>query len=141
MDNETLLLLNEKKSEQEMEFLFALKALKENTQMLDNAFVFEKMVYVLNHMKPNVTQLEPPNILMVAKAVDYLNKNFGKIDFHQEIKMYIAHIAFDEGWFTLPDVLSFAENQLDLLHVKIELDEEQKALQDLKHKAVAMYLK
>lgn len=140
MDNDTILLLNETKSEQELEFLFALKALKANPSLLENAFTFEKLVYVLNKQKPNVTHLEPPNILMIAKAIDFLKKDDPDIEFHREIAMYIACIAHEEGWIKLPEILSFADSQLALLTVEHELDEEQKALQDLKHKAVKMYL-
>lgn len=142
MDNETILLINETKSEDELELIFALKALKENSLILENAFTFEKIVYVLNKIKPNVTYLELPNILMIAKAVQYLNKNYNdNIEWHPEIKMYIAYIAKEEGWVKLPKILSFADHELSLLNINIELDEEQKILQDLKHKAVEMYLK
>jgi hypothetical protein len=141
LDNESILLISEGKySEQELEKIFALKALKENPGILGNAFTFEKLVYVLNGLKPNVMMLEPPTILHIAKAIKFLQNEFLDHKWHPEIKQYIAHVAYEEGWFTLPEILLFAQNELNSLHQNIELDEEQKEIQKLKHLAIEKYL-
>lgn len=141
MDNESVVLINEKLTELQLEKLFALKALRENPGILGNVFSFEKLVYVLNGCKPNVDVLEPPTILHVAKAIQFLNKNYSdNLDWHTEIKKYIACIAHDEGWHTLPEILNFAQNDLDELQKNVELDAEQQKFQELKHKAVKEYL-
>ena len=137
MDNETILLINDNKlTEIQLERIFALKALNENPGILENVFTFEKLVYVMNGLKPNVVMFDPPTILHIAKAVRALDLK----DLNSEIKKFIAHLAFEEGWFDLPGVLSFAQPELDEISNRIVLDEDQKVMQKLKHKAVEKYL-
>lgn len=141
MDNESIILLSEgKHSEQELEKIFALKALQENPGILGNAFTFEKLCYVLNDLKPNITALEPPTILHIVKAVQFLEKQFPDHNWHPEIKQYIAYVAHEEGWVKLPSLLLFAQHELDMLHQNLDLDDDQKKLQELKHLAVDKYL-
>ena len=137
-DNETLYLeLHKTKSEQELEKLFALKALKDNPLILENVLSFEKLCYALNHIKGNFNAFEPASLLMIAKTIKDINHK----DFNNEIKQYIAHIAWSEGWINLPEILSFSQNELDSLNNKHELDEEQKQIQAMKHNALDQYLK
>lgn len=141
LDNETILLINnEKLNENQLEKLFALKALKENPSILDNVFSFEKLVYVLNDIKPNIDFFEPPTILHIAKAIKFLSEQYPDHQWHFEINQYIAHIAHEEGWVSLPAILSFAQDALKELHKNTEFDEEQLKIQNLKHKAVEKYL-
>lgn len=142
LDNETILLINEKLNESQLERIFALKALKENPLILDNVFTFEKLVYVLNDIKPNVDFFEPPTILHIAKAIKFLLEEYPDHKWHFEINQYIAHIAHEEGWVILPTVLSFVQEALTELqkNKEIELDAEQLKIQELKHKAVEKYL-
>ncbi len=136
-DNETLLLINEKLSEIQLERVFALKALSVNPEILDNPVVFEKMVYVLNEIKPNFEAFNPPTTLQVAKAASML----GSRTWHPDIVKYIAHIAHEEGWVEMPSILSFANEELKSLHAgDYTLDEDQQKVQYLKHKAVELYL-
>jgi hypothetical protein len=137
MENDTIVLINDGKlTETQLERIFALRALKNNPEILENVFTFEKLVYVMNGLKPNVDIFDPPTILHIAKAVHELHLT----DLNFEIRMFIAHIAFDEGWVTLPKVLSFAQPELDELSNEIELDEDQQAMQNMKHKAIEKYL-
>lgn len=146
MDNETIILINDGKlSENQLEKTFALKALLNNPGILGNIFSFEKLVYVLNNMKPNVETFEPPTILHIAKAIQHLNLHyFHDLDidknWHPEIKRYIAYLAQEEGWVYLPEILKFAQEDLNEISHAVELDEEQKQVQELKHKAVQKYL-
>lgn len=144
MDNETIVLINNNKiPEIELEKYFALKALKENPGILGNFFTFEKLVYVLNNIKPNVDVWEPPSILMVAKAINELNK-LGQLpqQWESEVKEYISQLAYNEGWISLPEILGFAQNELDNIQPeKLDLTEQMKQLQELKHLAVREYLK
>jgi hypothetical protein len=140
-DNEAILLVNENKlSETELETLFALKALKAHPEILDSVLYFEKLVYVLNKLKPNTWSFEPVSILHLCKAFVFFHKEYPDKVWDREIVEYIAHIAYDEGWMTLPSNLIFAQNSLDLLGNRVTLDEEQLELQKLKHQAVEMYL-
>lgn len=59
-------------SEEKLEQLFALKALKGNPAILKNPFAFEKLCYALNGVKANFNSVEPASILMIAKAVKYI---------------------------------------------------------------------
>lgn len=137
MDNETIILINDGKlSETQLERVFALRALKANPGLLGNVFSFEKLVYVLNGVKPNVEIFDPPTILHIAKAV----RSLGEQEWHTEVKKYIAHLAKDEGWVYLPEVLSFAQPELNEISHSVELDEEQKQVQNMKHQAVEKYL-
>jgi hypothetical protein len=138
MLNDTAVLINDGKlSEIQLEKIFALKALKSNPGLLGNVFSFEKLVYVLNGVKPNVDIFDPPTILHIAKALHILGI---KEEWHTEIKKYIAHLAKEEGWVYLPKVLDFAQPELDEISHSVELDEEQKAIQKLKHQAIEKYL-
>ena len=137
MENDTIVLINNNRlSENQLEKIFALRALKANPELLENVFSFEKLVYVLNGDKPNITMFDPPTILHIAKAIKIL----GECTYHPEIEKYIAALAFEEGWVKLPEVLSFAQDDLDELLNDVELDEDQLAMQNLKHKAVLKYL-
>ena len=128
-------------SEEKLEQLFALKALKGNPAILKNPFAFEKLCYALNGVKANFNSVEPASILMIAKAVKYILDEVKDPDWNNEIKQYVAHVAHDEGWIKLPKLLSFAQAELDDVNVKIELDDEQKKIQGLKHEALERYLK
>ena len=113
-----------------------MKAIHANPGLLDNAFVFEKICYALNHTKPNVEYFEPASILQIAKAISKLPLH----TWNNEIKQYVAHIARQEGWVTLPKILLFAQHDLEMLSSSVELDEDQKKVQQLKHLAVEKYL-
>lgn len=142
LDNETILLFNNNKlSEDKLEKIFALKALNENKSLFENNwFAFEKLSNVLNNIKPNINILEPISVLQASKAIKVLTSNF-EFSPGQEVKQYIAHIAHEEGWAKLPDILNFCQNELNLLQPQsINLDDEQMKIQNLKHIAVAKYL-
>ena len=137
LENDTIILLNEGRlNENQLEKIFALRALKSNPGILGNIFTFEKLVYVLNGFKPNVDILEPSTILHITKAVKLL----GEQNWHREVKKYIAVLAFEEGWVKLPDILKFAQDDLDEISNKVELDEDQAKVQHLKHLAVERYI-
>lgn len=137
MENDTIVLINDGKlTETQLERIFALRALKNNPEILENVFTFEKLVYVLNGLKPNTDIFDPCTILHISKAV----KELGIENLNLEVKYYIAHLAKEEGWFKLPGVLSFAQPELDELSNDIELDKDQKDMQELKHKAIEKYL-
>lgn len=141
-DNETILLLNEGKySELDLEKMFALKAFNGNRTLFEsNWFAFEKLCNVLNDIKPNVNIMEPITLLQAAKAIKEIKKYCKDFNPEQEIRQYIANIAHEEGWYKLPEVLNFAQSELNMLQQNIELDEEQKKIQQLKHIAVEKYL-
>ncbi len=140
-DNETILLNNQDKSEQDLEELFAVKAIKHNPSILENPFSFEKVCYALNHRKPTFDYYEPASVLMMAKAIKILKDIVPNHNYDYEIRNYIAIHAHDEGWVELPEILSFANKELQDLNVKVELDEEMKQMQKMKHDAVSEYLK
>jgi len=142
MDNETLLLALPDKSEAEMERFFAEKAIRENPEaVLSSVVPFEKAVYVFNDLKPNFTTFEPLNTLCNAKAVHEIKKILPDWEFNSEINYYLAYIAWGEGWVKMPDVLSFAQTELDkIAPAHQELDEEQKKFQMLRHAAAEKYM-
>jgi len=138
LDNETIVLLSgDRATELELERHFALKALRHNPGILSNVTTFEKLCFVLNDIKPNMETFEPPCILVVAKALHELEKH---PEWNNEIVQFIAHIAHEEGWHTLPEILKFAQAALEDLQEDCELDEEQQKIQSLKHLAVKKYL-
>lgn len=138
IENETLRLLLPHKNEAEVEEFYAMQAMKANPALLDNAFTFEKFCYALNHTKPNFEVFEPATILHIAKAVSKIPEH----NWNNEIKQYVAHVAWEEGWVKLPDILNFAQNELDALHPgNFELNEDQLKIQELKHLAVERYLR
>jgi len=139
LDNETICLINEGRyTENEMEKIFALKALESNSGILDNVHTFSKLMQVMNNLKPSVETFEPISILVIAKGIKELRLQ--EHDFNNEIKFYIAHIAFEEGWIKLPEILNWAQEELDELSFEFELDEDITKMQELKHKAVERYL-
>jgi len=142
MDNETIVLINETMNEGQLEKLFALKALKQNPGILGNIHTFSKLMEVLNNVKPSVDLFEPINLLCIAKGVKELNlpKDF---DWHDEIRWYTSNIAHEEGFLQLPEILNFAQDQLDELNNYFdynELNEDQKKIQEMKHLAIKKYL-
>lgn len=141
MDNETIVLINNEGlyNENQLEKLFALKALKKNPGILGNVHTFQCLCYVLNGIKPNVTSFEPVTLLNIVKAVNEL-KMGEDFDWHDEIRQYIAHLAFEEGWINLPEILKFSQEQLDELNCEFEMDEDIQKMQELKHEAVKRYL-
>ena len=140
MDNETIVLIDDGKTpEAKLERLFALKAIKHNPELLDNPMVFEKLCFVFNDIKPNMESFEPPCILVIAKAMQILGQI--KTSWNNEITQYVAHIAQEENWVRLPDILIFAQEALEDLQSDYGiLDEDQKLMQSLKHNAVKHYL-
>ena len=148
MDNETVVLINHESknpiSELELEKYFAVKALNENPGILGNAFTFGLLCHVLNNIKPDTNTWEPPTVLMFAKAVDFLNKKMF-VDkphiWHPEICEYIAQISHAEGWVKLPEVLEFAQKELNNLQPKeVMLDDDGKENQKKKMDACYTYL-
>lgn len=138
-DNETLVLINEVMSESDLEKFFALKALKANPTILDNVYTFEKLCYVMNGEKPNVDFWDPPNSLQIAKTIKSLDLK--EYNWNNELRYFIAHILYDEGWVTPPVELDFITSELNELQSDdFELNEDGRKLQELKHKAVKRYL-
>ena len=144
-DNDTFLLENDGKlTESELEEIFVFKALGQNPGILGHTHSFMKVMEVLNGTKPNVDYFEPISILCIAKGIKILNSKLHEYmqnhAWHPEIKLLISCIAHDEGWIKLPDILSFAQNELDELQEEFEIDEEINKLQELKHWAIQKYL-
>ena len=120
-DNETIILNNPSVSDEDLEELFAIKALVNNPNcIIQNILGFEKFCFAVNGIIPNPDAVDIPNILMVAyavkKAEEVLKKKLLFIEpaDHTTI-VYIANVAFDEGWVKLPSILSFAQKELDKL--------------------------
>jgi len=120
-DNETIILNNPHLKDEELEELFAIKALAVNPNaVLQNIMAFEKFCFAVNGIIPNEEAVDIPNLLMVGyavkKAEEVLNKKllFEEPADHTTI-VYIANIAHYDGWVLLPPVLSFAQHQLDKL--------------------------
>lgn len=120
-DNETIILNNPSLSEEELEELFACKALVGNpTGVLQNVMAFEKFCFAVNGIIPNPESVDVPNVLMIAAAIQKAQKLLDKKELFTEVSdhntvCYIAHVAFDEGWVILPTILSFAQKELDKL--------------------------
>ena len=121
MDNETIILLNPDMSDEDLEELFAIKALIINPNaILQNCMAFEKFVFAVNKIIPNVDAVDIPNVLMIAyavkKAEEVLKRKllFEEPADHTTI-VYVANICWDEGWVILPNILHFAQHQLDKL--------------------------
>ena len=121
MDNETIILNNPDVSDEDLEELFAIKTLIGNPNViLQNCMAFEKFCFAVNGIIPNVEAVDIPNVLMMAYAVKkaeaVLNRKllFEEPADHTTI-VYIANVAWDEGWVKLPTILSFAQHQLDKL--------------------------
>jgi hypothetical protein len=120
-DNETVILNNPGTSDQDLEELFAIKALIHNPDMiLGNILAFEKFCWAVNGITSSPEIFDPPNLLMVAyaikKAEEVLHKKLLFIEPHEHTTLvFIANIAYNEGWVVLPSVLSFAQHQLNKL--------------------------
>jgi hypothetical protein len=121
MDNETIILLHPDLPDEDLEELFATKALYNNPNaILQNVMAFEKFCFAVNGEIPNPDAVDIPNVLMMACAVKKAEKIlhrkllFSEPADHTTI-VYIAHVAFDEGWVILPDILQFAQHELDKL--------------------------
>ena len=121
MDNETIILNNPSLTDEQFEELFAMKALAINPNaIITNVMAFEKFCFAVNGIIPNPEAVDIPNVLMIAGAIQkiesFLNKKltFSEPSEHT-VACYIAHVAFDEGWVILPNILSFAQNELNKL--------------------------
>lgn len=121
LDNETIILNNPDASDEELEKIFAIKALVGNPAgVLQNVMGWEKFCFAVNNIIPNPEAVDIPNVLMIAHAVQeaeqVLNKKllFNEPTEHMTI-VYIATVAFDEGWVILPRILNFAQNELNKL--------------------------
>ena len=120
-DNETLILNNPNSTDEELEELFAIKALIINPQMiLSNVMAFNNFCWAVNDIIPNVEAFDPPNLLMVAHAIQKIEEVLGKkplfLEPHEHTTIvFIANIGFDEGWVILPSILYFAQKELDKL--------------------------
>jgi hypothetical protein len=120
-DNETIILNNPDLSDEELEKVFAIKALIHNRNaVLQNVMAWEKFCFAVNDIIPDPEAVDIPNVLMVAyavkKAEEVLHTKllFEEPADHSTI-VYIANIAFYDGWVLLPTILSFAQHQLDKL--------------------------
>ena len=120
-DNETIILNHPGLKDEELEELFAIKALMVNPNaVLQNVNAWEKFCFAVNGIIPNTDAVDIPNVLMVACAVQK-----AETALHRKMLMtepadhttivYIANVAWDEGWVILPDLLHFAQKELDKL--------------------------
>jgi hypothetical protein len=120
-DNETLILNHSEMSDQDLEELFAMKALLVNPNgILQSVPGFEKFCFAVNGFIPNPETVDIPNVLMIAHAVDKAEKALNRKLLFTEpadhtVIVYIAHILYDEGWIIAPKILHFAQVQLDKL--------------------------
>ena len=120
-DNETIILNNPGTSDQDLEELFAIKALINNPNaILQNVVAFEKFCFAVNGLIPDPEVMDIPNVLMVAYAVkkieEVLKKKLILIEPADHFTIcYIANVAYDEGWVILPELLHFAQHELDKL--------------------------
>jgi hypothetical protein len=117
-DNETIILNNPDLSDEELEELFALKALHHNYDVITNVMAFEKFVFAVNGIIPNFERVDIPNLLMVASALKKAERvlqrqlKFEEPNEHTT-KVYIAHIAHEDGFVIMPRCLSFAQEELN----------------------------
>jgi hypothetical protein len=121
-DNETIILNNPGTSDQDLEELFAIKALINNPNaVLQNVMGFEKFCFSVNGLTPSPEIMDVPNLLMVTyavkKAEEVLHRKLVLIEPADHFTIcYIAMIAYDEGWVILPGLLHFAQKELDKLN-------------------------
>lgn len=119
MDNETIALNHPEMSDQDLEEVFACKALAVNPNaILQNVRGFEMFTFAVNGIIPNEEAVDIPNVLMLAYAVKKAEQVLGKKLLFSEpadhtVIVYIAHCCYDEGWVLLPKILSFAQHELD----------------------------
>ena len=120
-DNETIILNNPHLKDEELEELFAIKALVINPNaIIQNVMAFEKFCFAVNGIIPNPEAVDIPNVLMVAYAVKKAEEVLGRKLLFTEPSdhtciVYIANIGFYDGWILFPKILSFAQHQLDKL--------------------------
>lgn len=110
LDNETIA-LDSTLSRVELEELFAMKAVLGNPDIVNNVCVFEKLCFALNGEIPSFEVINIPTTLMIAGAVHKLKHK----EYSEQVKKYIACIAYEEGWVILPRGLSFCQRELDRL--------------------------
>ena len=110
LDNETIA-LDSTLSRVELEELFAMKAVLGNPDIVNNVCVFEKLCFALNGEIPSFEVINIPTTLMIAGAVHKLKHK----EYSEQVKKYIACIAYEEGWVILPRSLSFCQRELDRL--------------------------
>ena len=117
LDNDTIALeYADKLSREELEKLFAIKAVVSNPSIVNNVMVFEKLCLALNGVIPSFEHVEMPNTLMVCGALKVLKDNDIDIkNLSETVKKYIACIAFDDGFVVLPEIAKFAQSFLDRL--------------------------
>lgn len=114
-DNETILLeMWGKGSREDLEKLFAMKAVIGNPDIVNNVMVFEKLAIALDGQIPSFEHVEYPTALQVINAVVRLRKS--KIVPESEmVKKYIACVLFDDGFVIAPKPVAFVQKQLDAL--------------------------
>ena len=117
LDNETIYLeFRDKMSREELEELFASKAISQNPGMANNVMVFEKLCLALNGVIPSFDHVEEPSMTMVCGALVKMKKLGIDVTLLSEtVKKYIACVGYNDGFVILPRIASFSQSFLDRL--------------------------
>lgn len=94
--------------------LMAIKVVMANEYFWNEWEVFEKVCTALNSRVPVFQTMDDLSIGELALAVHLVSK-LKRRPFGIEVKAYVASEAQEEGYVMLPEVLSFAQEQLDSL--------------------------
>jgi hypothetical protein len=94
--------------------LMAIKVVMANEYFWQEWEVFEKICVAFNSRVPIFQTMDDLSIGELALAVHLVSK-LKKRPFGIEVKAYVASEAQEEGYVMLPEVLSFAQEQLDSL--------------------------
>jgi hypothetical protein len=74
--------------------------------------VFEKVVMAFNNETPIFEVVQKPSLGQISLTIEILNKIKPNI-FADEVKLYIAAVAHNDGYIVIPDNLKFAQEELN----------------------------
>ena len=117
LDNETIYLeQRDKMTREELEEVFASKAVAGNPDIVNNVMVFEKLCLALNGVIPSFEHVEEPSLTMVCGAIKKMRQiGVDTTILSEQVKKYIACVAFHDGFVVLPRIIHFAQSFLDKL--------------------------
>lgn len=95
------------------DMILAIKLCLTNTMPWDHWHIFDKVIMTFNNEIPNFEVMQKPSLGEITLGVEAMNKIKANI-FSEEIQNYIAIVAREDGYLVLPEVLSFAQEKLDL---------------------------
>lgn len=115
LEPETLRSLHPELSEEEFQYMMAVRTIKESNLPFENFYAFENVVTALNFVIPDFAVLEPPTAEQLWHGIKVMLSYVPERKFEWEVKIYAKGLFNEYGIYFYPREIDDSSNSTSAL--------------------------